>query len=223
MEKSYIVCCLLFPTDQNSSEAVQPTVGSFYHPPPSTLTGFFGDLFGFLTSGTNVGCKPKLNQGVPHLLVIISLIQAEVLRVFGCGLRSLHHDVFYRLPHQFHIVAIGPVHSQADWHPVPFGQEAPLRALLAPIGRVSARVLTSQGGFGDRTIHAQPFPINPFQFIKPDHRRQTTDDRPHNHSQSIPFSSSNCSTPACQSFRKTPASTHSWKRSWAVEPGTRSV
>ena len=39
------------------------------------------------------------------------------------------------------------------------------------------------------------------------------------HDQSMPSKKSYSSRPASQNFRKTPASTHSWKRSWAVEPG----
>ena len=41
--------------------------------------------------------------------------------------------------------------------------------------------------------------------------------------QSIPFSWSYSSSPACHSFRNTPARTHSWNRSWAVEPGQMPV
>jgi len=41
--------------------------------------------------------------------------------------------------------------------------------------------------------------------------------------QSIPFNSSYSRSPASHSFRKTPAPTHSWKRSWAVEPGQMPV
>ena len=41
--------------------------------------------------------------------------------------------------------------------------------------------------------------------------------------QSIPFSSSYSNSPAFQSFRNTPAATHSWNRSWAVEPGQMPV
>jgi hypothetical protein len=39
-----------------------------------------------------------------------------------------------------------------------------------------------------------------------------------NHSQSIPFHASKRSTSTCQRFKNTPAFTHAWKRSWAVEP-----
>ena len=37
--------------------------------------------------------------------------------------------------------------------------------------------------------------------------------------QSMPFSPSYSSRPARHSLKKTPAATHCWKRSWAVEPG----
>jgi hypothetical protein len=41
--------------------------------------------------------------------------------------------------------------------------------------------------------------------------------------QSMPTKKSYSNRPASQNFRKTPACTHSWKRSWAVEPGQRPV
>jgi hypothetical protein len=41
--------------------------------------------------------------------------------------------------------------------------------------------------------------------------------------QSIPFSWSYSNSPAVQSFRNTPAATHSWNRSCAVEPGQMPV
>jgi len=44
-----------------------------------------------------------------------------------------------------------------------------------------------------------------------------------NQDQSIPFSWSYSSSPAFHSFRNTPAQTHSWNRSCAVEPGQMPV
>jgi hypothetical protein len=41
--------------------------------------------------------------------------------------------------------------------------------------------------------------------------------------QSMPSKKSYSNRPASHSRRKTPASTHSWKRSWAVEPGQNLV
>ena len=41
--------------------------------------------------------------------------------------------------------------------------------------------------------------------------------------QSKPTKESYSRRPASQNFRKTPACTHSWKRSWAVEPGQMPV
>jgi hypothetical protein len=42
-------------------------------------------------------------------------------------------------------------------------------------------------------------------------------------SQSSPLKSSYAKSPASQRRRKTPSATHSWKRSWAVEPGQKRV
>jgi hypothetical protein len=43
------------------------------------------------------------------------------------------------------------------------------------------------------------------------------------HCQSMPFRQSYSKRPNSHRSQKTPASTHSWKRSWAVEPGQKRV
>jgi hypothetical protein len=44
-----------------------------------------------------------------------------------------------------------------------------------------------------------------------------------NHAHSMPFRQSYSSNPVFHRARKTPSATHSWKRSWAVEPGQNLV
>jgi hypothetical protein len=44
MQKSNLVLGLLLPTNQDASEAVQPTVGAFDYPPSGSLTSLAGDF-----------------------------------------------------------------------------------------------------------------------------------------------------------------------------------
>jgi|GEM_PF-4976450 len=104
--------------------------------------------------------------------------------MLGSGLQPLHHDVLYRLPRRFHVMAIDPIHGQANGRPVPFGQGAPL--VLCLPGRWGRGLYPPlPGGLG-----SSPHPYS-------------------HHFRSIPFNSSNGIMPTYQSFRKTSASTHS--------------
>ena len=59
-----------FGNGRKSAEAVQPFVRSLYRAAQSTPAGFLPNLCGVFAAGTSVGYKLKLNQGVPHFLVI---------------------------------------------------------------------------------------------------------------------------------------------------------
>ena len=166
MQEGDVILGLLFPTNQNTSEAVQPTVGSLHDPAPGPLAGLFRDFLGLLTPRANMSRKTELNQGISHFLIVVSFVQTHILRLFLRWFWTVYNDALYRLPHQFHIVAIGPFYRQTNRHAVPLGQKAPFGALLAPVGGVSARIFPSQRGLCYRPVHTQPFPVYPFQFIK---------------------------------------------------------
>jgi len=113
-----------------------------------------------------MGGKTELQQEIPHFLIVISFVQAHVLRMFLSRFRTVYPDVFDRFAHQFHIVTIGPFYCQTHRHSVALGQKATFGALLAPVGGVSARIFPSQRGLRHRPVHPQPFPVDPFQLIK---------------------------------------------------------
>jgi hypothetical protein len=95
-----------------------------------------------------MGSKPKLQQGISHFLIVISCVQAHVLRILFRLFWTLDPDVFYRFAHQFHIMAIRSLHRQANGHTMPLGQSTSFGALLAPVCRISARIFPSRRHLG---------------------------------------------------------------------------
>jgi hypothetical protein len=122
-------------------------------------------------------------QQRPHLVVIVAFVQTHPLRLGFAWLRPLNDDTLQRRSYPFHIVPIGAIHRQTDPNAMPPGQQTPFRALFAAISRIVSVFFPAQ----------RRFVIAPSIL---------------NHFQSIPFSSSNCSTPTYHSRRKTPAATH---------------
>src|SRR5215469_7356018 len=100
-------------------------------------------------------------------------------------LRAVDDEAFDGWAHQFHIVTLRSLNRQADWHPMSLCEEAAFDPALATIGGIRASFFPAQRS----RCRIAPSILN--------------------QSQSIPRSSSNCSTPARHNLRKTPAFTHS--------------
>ena len=150
---------------------------------PCTEARFAFDGLGFFAPCVDVAREAELGQGIAYLLVIITLVQAHALRLVRRWLRPLHDDTFQGGTHQFHVRAVGAGHDQTDGHTMAFGQQAPLDP-----------VFTASVGLGP--VFSPPngaFVMTP-SILEND--------------QSMPCSSSNCSTPACQSWKNTSACTH---------------
>ena len=131
----------LIPADQDAPEAVQPAVRAFHHPAPG-----FEPSFSFLMAlsllAPSCGCE-RCSQTRPTMrrtsVKVVAFIQAHTL---GVGLdwapvADTGHAV-HRGPHQFHVVAVGPVHRQTHRNALGFGQQATFDAPLAWVGGVGA-------------------------------------------------------------------------------------
>src|SRR5215212_5603733 len=136
MEHRQIVHRFLFPTDQDPPETVQPTVRPFHHPTPRLVARFPLDRLRFFPTAANVGGVAELEQQVPHFLVIIALIQAQSLRLLGGWFRTRDRDALQGRLRQFEVVAVRPVHDQAQRDATPVGEQAALHPPLRPIGGI---------------------------------------------------------------------------------------
>ncbi len=144
MQKGDVVLGGFIPAHQDAPEAVQPTVGAFHHPAPGFEPSLSFDGLRLLAPTADVGGEAELVHDAAHLLKVVALVQAQpqgrILRMglVRTGCRSRHGQAVHRGPHQFHVVAVGPVHRQAHRNALGFSQQAALDAPLASVGGVGA-------------------------------------------------------------------------------------
>lgn len=136
MQQSDIIFSFLFPTNQNSAEAIHPTMGALYHPSSGLETGFLFNGLSFFTARANMGGKTKLCQYLPHLIEVKTFIHTHSLWFFRANFRALNGDAFNSSSHQFHIMAIGAFHCQPDRYSCPFSQQRPFDTFFRPVSRV---------------------------------------------------------------------------------------
>ncbi len=138
----------------------------FHHPPPRLETRFALDRLGFFSAWANMGRKAECAQEVAYLVVVIPFVQTHALRMLFAWLRTLDHDALERRAHQFHIVAIGSINRQTDWHSMPFGEQAALHAALAPVGRIGAGFFPRPRALWLSPHPSKPVPVDAADLLK---------------------------------------------------------
>jgi hypothetical protein len=111
-------------------------MGPFYHPAAGLFASFVFDFLSLLATRTNMFSKTKLLQNIPHLLIIIALVQTHPLRLLWGWLGTIQRDIFQRSANQFHVVAVSFGHGQANGNPLPFGQQAPFNPTFGSISGI---------------------------------------------------------------------------------------
>ena len=138
MKKGDVVVGRLVPAHQDAPESVQPTVSAFHHPAPGFEAGLPFDGLSLFPSAADVGGETELVHDAAHLSEVVALVQADALRLSQAGRWAGYRQAVHRNPHQFHVVAVGPVHRQTHRNALGFGQQAALDAPLAWVGGVGA-------------------------------------------------------------------------------------
>src|ERR1035437_7753427 len=107
MKQTHIVLDLLLPPRQDAAEAVHPTVRPLNDPAASLETGLV--LYGlrFFAASPDMGRIPELLCQVPSLLVVVSFVQTQALRIPPRRLRPLVRDALQRSLHYLEVIAIG--------------------------------------------------------------------------------------------------------------------
>src|SRR2546428_8750395 len=103
MQKAEVIVGLLVPADKQSTKAVEPGVGAFYHPSARPLARLLSQLLRFLSSRLDVSSEAELHQRLAHLIVVVPLVQAYSLRLFFRRSGSLHHNTLDGGSHQLHV------------------------------------------------------------------------------------------------------------------------
>ncbi len=139
MKKCQIVRRLLVPTDEQTAKAQSPGMCPFHHPAARFEPGFLFDRPGLFPTSANMGGKAEVVKNVAHFLVVVALRQAHSLRFCLCRFGPVYYDPRESRASQFHIMAIGSLNGEANWHPMPFRQQTAFHSPLAPIGGIGTR------------------------------------------------------------------------------------
>src|SRR5271154_3703373 len=83
----------LLPANQDSAEAVHPTMRTFDNPASRPVTSTLLDGLGVFAPQTDVRSEAKLLGEVPDLVVVVALVEAEVLRFAASRLGAPDDDV----------------------------------------------------------------------------------------------------------------------------------
>src|SRR5262245_59679826 len=158
MQKTQVIAHFLIPPNQHAPKPVHPTMSALYDPPPSFELRLLLQGLGLFTSRTDVGREAKLDQEVPHLLIVVAFVQAHPLGSVGARIGPLDRDALDGLACQLEIIAIGAVYCEADRHPIPVGEDAALGPDLAAVRGVLAHLFPPQGELGSSPHPSQAMP-----------------------------------------------------------------
>ena len=138
MNKSKVVLRFLLPTDQDTAEAIHPTVCSLRHPTACFEANLMLDRLSFFTARANMGGIGKFLDQSSYLTGIISLVQTHPLRLLLRRLWARDRDTLKgRLDH-FAVMSIRPGNRHANRYSVGFRQQTSFNALFGPIRRIGA-------------------------------------------------------------------------------------
>src|SRR5512140_1333212 len=138
MQQTHIVFEFLFPSRQDAPKAVHPTVCPLHDPATGLVAHFPFDRLGLFAPRDNVSRVLELHGQVTHLVVVVSFVQTQPLRLPLRWLRPSDRNALDRPPGQLEINPVRPVHGQPDRDAPSLGEEASLDAPLGPIGRIRA-------------------------------------------------------------------------------------
>ena len=138
MQQSQVVFGFLAPADEQAAKAMDPAVGAFDDPAAGFDPGVAFELLGLHTPGAQMQGELKLPGQVPHLRLVVALVQAEPSWVLAGGAWPLDADIFQSFPRQLVIVAVGSGGDHAQWKALGFGDHTAFGAALGPVGGVGA-------------------------------------------------------------------------------------
>lgn len=138
MNQSKVVLRFLLPTDQDTPEAIHPTVRSFRDPAACFEAHLMLDRLSFFAPRANMSGIGKFLHQRSDLTGIISLIQAHPLGPRPCRPRAGYRDTRKRRLDHFTVMTIGSGNRHANRDTVGFRQQTAFNAFLGPICRVGA-------------------------------------------------------------------------------------
>jgi len=136
MEQGLVVLHFLFPANEQAAKPVHPGVSPFDHPTSGPVSRNRRFFFLLLAARTQMKHVSPLGCLFPDDRIVVTLIQAQMLRALFVRFRSRRRGFGQRGPQQFHIVTIRPVHDDTQGHAAPIGPQTPFGSTLAAVRRV---------------------------------------------------------------------------------------
>ena len=180
-----IIRRFLFPTDQNTSESVEPTVGTLDDPTSCLLARLISYICRFFAATPNMERITEFFRKVLYLVPDITGVQAKMLSMICFHLRAINRNTLKRRPGQFYVMPIRSVHHKTDWYPVLIGHNTSFDPKFTAICWIVPCFFPHQA-----EISSSPHPSTAT-------------------SQAIPTFSSYFRRPISQSIREKPAFVHS--------------
>jgi hypothetical protein len=131
MRTREIVAHFFVPADQQAPEAIHPTMRPLHDPPVGFESSLLLERLGLFPPRPDMGGEVTFGQQVPHLVIVIACVQTHPLWVIWGRLRPHDRDTLDGLPNRLEIMAIRPLHGEADRHATAVGEHAALGANLA--------------------------------------------------------------------------------------------
>ncbi len=146
MQHARVILRFLFPTNQNATVSIHPTVCPFSHPAVSLEARGTPDQLCFLTARANMRRELEFLRQITHFVIVIPFVQAQVLRPVPRRPRSFHGNAFDRLPRKLEVVDVGSRHGQSYRNTVRLGEQTSLGTGFGSIRRVGAGFFPRPGG-----------------------------------------------------------------------------
>ena len=136
MQHSDIVLHFFLPPDEQAPEPVQPAVGPFHYPATGPVSRDCRFVYLFFSPAPNMaGIAPRCHQ-LPHLRVVVSLVQVQILGLPRGYFRALDHGGLQCTFHQLHIVPVRSIHHHRDGNAMALRQQAAFGPAFAPVRRI---------------------------------------------------------------------------------------
>ena len=109
---------------------------AFNYPSSCFETSLLLDRLGLFSAALYMPRESEFLIQLPHFVVIVAFVFANILRIFFRGFRPLYLNVLQCFANHFHVMPIGSFNRHADRNAVRFGQHASLCSVLPTVRRI---------------------------------------------------------------------------------------
>jgi hypothetical protein len=163
MQKGEIIVSQLVPADQHPSKAIHPTMRAFHHPAARFGPHVPFEGWRFFPTCADVGREAKLPQRGPHFLIVVALVQTYPLgALLSRGTTTLVTVCFTH----FISCRLAPATTKPRGTPCASVNTLRLTPLLARSVGLGPVFFPPEGRLAHRSIHTQPPPVQPLQFLE---------------------------------------------------------